>query len=112
MSLAKELNKRITIKRKTCAKDGYGGNVESWTVIGQVWAGVAPPSLTRRRQTKQGGEESIATVPVKVRFGADVQVDDRVECRGVLYEVKHVDNVNFSNRVLILTCEALPQGAL
>lgn len=111
MSFAKELNKRVSIQRKSVTKDSYGGNVESWVAIGKVWAGVAPASLTRRRQTKQGGDESIATIPIKVRFGADVEVDDRVEFRAEIYEVKHVENVGFANRVLILTCELLPQGA-
>jgi SPP1 family predicted phage head-tail adaptor len=111
MNLARELNKRITIQRKSVAKDSYGGNVESWPVVAEVWAGVAPPSLTRRRQTTQGGEESIATVPVKVRFGVNVEVDDRIIFRGAAYEVKHVENVGFDNRVLILTCVSLPLGA-
>ncbi|MTW11427.1 phage head closure protein [Pseudoduganella eburnea] len=112
MTLAKELNKRITIQRKSHTKDSFGGNVESWTNVGNVWAGVAPVSLTRRRQTKQGGEESVTSIPIKVRFGVDVAIDDRILFRGATYEVKQIENPGFANRVLVLTCESLPLGAI
>lgn len=59
---APRLNRRLTLETPTRAADGAGGFVETWTVLGTVWA-----ELTARagREVQSAGA-ALSLVPYKI----------------------------------------------
>lgn len=52
-------NKRITIEQRTAVDDGYGGDIETWTLFAKPWASVFYGSGAEQREAaQQGGSQS------------------------------------------------------
>lgn len=109
--LAKRLKQRIQIESLLAVKDGHGGTVRSWVPFENVAAEVGATAGGRVRQTSKGGEEDIATLPIRIRYLAGINDQMRVAYRGQYYSIDNVDNERQANRTMLLACRAMPAGS-
>lgn len=104
-AIAMQLNKRITIQSLTQTKDTHGGQVDTWTDIALVWAGIKSLSGDERRITKEGGQAAEARTEFMIRYRAGIIEKMRVLYGGKIYNIKHVNDLNEGHRFMILTCD-------
>jgi SPP1 family predicted phage head-tail adaptor len=89
-----ERDRLITLQQKTYTLDGFGGEVITWTTIGQRWASSMPVKDGERF----GNQEAIATITHRFRISWDqaaAQVDPtyRVLFDNRLYDVVAVKEI-------------------
>lgn len=97
------LNRRITIQRRTVTVDSHGGRVESYFNLATVWASLDHP------QTGSGEDMAnalkIATQnTVFVIWKRDVQFTDRITYNGNVYDITRIAEIGL-NQYLQLTAE-------
>lgn len=101
---AGKLKNRITLQELVIVEDGSGGQTRTWKTIQSVWAAL--------RQT--GGGESYqndrltatANFKATIRYRADISPVNRIVFRGLAYQIRSVDNLEFANKWLDLTLES------
>jgi|GEM_PF-1065484 len=101
------LNKRITVESLEVGKDSKGGMVDAWTALPgmPVWAGIKNLSGNERAITSSGGDTKEARSEFTMRYRADVTEQCRIVYKGKFFNIKHLNNFNEENRMLILTCD-------
>ena len=72
MSLASELNERITIQQPTLSDDGYGGKTVGWTELATVSAAVAPLFVTQGERLAADQVTAYAGYRIRLRVRTDV----------------------------------------
>lgn len=77
---AGKLSERITLKRKSAARDAIGGEVITYPTVAVVWA-YAEPIRGRKFEALRIAQSEIV-VTFTIYYRADVQPDWRVEWRG------------------------------
>lgn len=75
-----EMRERIEIRRKALSPDGMGGQVETESLVGILWAKVAVPRS--RDGIVAMREAEIRTHEITVRSYADVRMNDVVAWNG------------------------------
>lgn len=102
---AGELNERVTIQRRTVARDAIGGQIETWQVRAQLWAKVQPMSAGEQYRRQQ--IQAKADWKLTIRYNGDVLPSDRVSWRGHTAEIRGILNPDMRRRFLELSCEEL-----
>lgn len=77
---AGDLDQRITIEKKTMARDGAGGATATWSTRATVWAGMKP--LTGRERENAMRNEATSKYLVVIRYRSDISDTDRISWRG------------------------------
>ncbi|MBB5704635.1 SPP1 family predicted phage head-tail adaptor [Ochrobactrum daejeonense] len=85
------LDRRVTIERKTKTKTPTGSIVESWQAVTTVWAEIVKQS-TSEFFTGYGEAESQKTV-FRIRYRSDITTDDRISYNGTAYNLKDVSEI-------------------
>jgi SPP1 family predicted phage head-tail adaptor len=85
---AGSLRDRITFKRASVSADDYGGEIETWTEIGQRWANVNYGKGQERREAAQIN----ATIPATFRVRRDtltrtIGAKDQIEFDGGTWNI-------------------------
>ncbi|MCE9553425.1 MAG: phage head closure protein [Planctomycetes bacterium] len=93
---------RVTIQRRTTARNSFGEEVATWADIETRWAEVKPVRATEK--LRAGQVEAKTTHIVKMRYGSTVRPQDRIVAKGETLEVIGVVNVNNRNRELEVDC--------
>lgn len=98
-----ELNRRITIEKKTRAADGGGGSNSTWSTFATVWARVKP--MGGREIISADGKSHRLTHKVTVRFRTDITTDMRVKYNGAVMDILSSQDEDDARRWLVLNCE-------
>jgi head-tail adaptor len=99
------LRQVINLERVTSAPDAYGTPVEAWAPLALLRAEVVQGSVAQAAGGAMGAVETVATL-FRVRAGVDVVLADRVQWRGVAYNILAIQPIE-RERGLELRCEAI-----
>jgi SPP1 family predicted phage head-tail adaptor len=96
------LRHRVTIQRKVVTRDAYGEEDFTWENLSTVWASVEP---ARGRDVLQATSEQLTyDTLIKMRYGVEVNPDDRILFNSQYYEVRSVVSVLEKSKELELQC--------
>ena len=97
------LRHKIAIERKQTTPDGVGGFTTAWTPIATPRAHVKDASGTERIQFERINAQ--ARTRFTVRYRSDVRESDRIVFRDVAYNIRHLDNLEYRNRWLVIDAD-------
>lgn len=97
------LRHTITIERLARTTDNAGGWTDSWATLHTVKAAIKNVSGSERLHSMRLDAE--VTMKATIRYLSDLKEADRVVFRGKRYQIRHIDNVEFRDRWLILSLD-------
>lgn len=100
------LDQRVTIERVTYTQTGTGDVIETWNLLAEVWAAVEP--LNGREYFAANSVQSETTTRIRLRYLADLNVVDRINHEGTLYNINSIINPRSGDAELVLMCRAQP----
>lgn len=104
-----KLSERVTIERRTVARDANGGERVTWAVLATRWASVLP--LTGRELFAAQSAHSEVTGKIMFRAPVDVRPDDRIMHGGKVYAVQAVLDAEAARREIVcMVSEGLSDG--
>lgn len=89
---AGELDRRVTIRRATTTRDGYGQQINAWADAGSVWAKVDWVNDGEKWRAGELGVDLAARVTVRYSPGL-VARQDRIAIDGEDYEVAGIKQI-------------------
>ena len=98
---------RVTFQRQGAGDDGYGNVTTPWVDHLTVWADVLEG--LGREKVAAGRVESPKTATIRIRQSTDAATlteADRVQARGVAWNIRSIVRVGRKNDVLEMLCEA------
>lgn len=99
-----ELNKRITIEKKTIEIDDLQNQTEKWTEFHKCWSAVNGVSGREYWQAREQHEEN--AVNFKIRYCKKLDelntTDFRVVFQDKIYDISSIDNVFFADNIVNL----------
>lgn len=99
-----QLNSRITIERRSAARDGIGQPVVGWASFAVVWASIKHPSGLQA--IKASADVSTVHASIRIRYRAGIDASMRVVHGADIYDIRAV----LTNRpagYIDLVCEAI-----
>jgi SPP1 family predicted phage head-tail adaptor len=101
---AKDFTEQVAIEALTLTSDGAGGQAQSWTLRGNVWAIIeqksgSDPEVSGRIATREGYQ-------ITIRYWADVATKDRVEVDGKYFRVVRIDDIERKKKFMKLYVES------
>jgi SPP1 family predicted phage head-tail adaptor len=95
-----KLNQRLTILEQLELTDARGLTKVDWQAVKTVWAGVN--NLYGKEYWEAKSYKAESTLEVVIRFSAfpNLHTHHKIKYRGKLYNVTHVDNLQYANKVL------------
>ncbi|TWI38231.1 phage head closure protein [Paracoccus sulfuroxidans] len=90
MSGAGDLDRRVTLERRTLVDDGYQ-EVETWAPVAVLWSSYTAVSDGERWAA--GSVQADITARFKIRFRADVTTKDRVRYEGKVFNIVAVKEI-------------------
>lgn len=103
------LNRRVTVQRKSAARDEFGGLSDTWEDVVTVWARVVP----LRGQELFRAQQTIAenTHNFYIRYRTDLDTAMRLVYQGLPFNILSLTDVDDRRRELqILTSQGLSSG--
>lgn len=88
---AGKLDRRISIERAVITTDPLGGDSYVWSELAEVWAEVLPISDGERWRAAEVAAN--VTTRFRIRWGANVTVEDRIAYDGRTYEIVGVKEI-------------------
>jgi SPP1 family predicted phage head-tail adaptor len=98
-----DLRQRLRIERPQRAADGGGGAEESWEMVAEVWAAIAP--LAGGERVEADAVVGRITHEVWLRFRADVTPGMRLRLGARLFDVRAAIDFEERRRFLKCMCE-------
>lgn len=83
-----ELDQLITFSERAYVPDGVGGNVTTWTELGDVWALAKPMSGSEKTDFETVNEEATYLFVIRWPLGIDVNSSFRITWDEVYYNVR------------------------
>jgi SPP1 family predicted phage head-tail adaptor len=94
----------ITIQARTGGKDSEGGITDGWADhLPNIFAGVKNLSGNEKMATSQGGQAAVARTEFDILYRDGIDETMRIQYKGKIYNIDHVNNLNEENKRLILT---------
>ena len=87
-----DLKHPVTVERETQVDDGAGGFTSSWATLATVWCAIENPNGRERME-----DQRLISETNKVficRYRTDIQTTDRINWRGVLYNIRWIRNID------------------
>ncbi len=97
------LRESVTIQSPTNTRDSVGGFTTVWTDVLATRAQVR--GLSGSEQFFAQRLEANASVKVTIRYRSGITEDMRVLIRDEPYQIRYIDNLEFRDRWLVMTCE-------
>lgn len=97
------LNRRITIQRRTVTVDSHGGRVESFTDLATVWASLEHPA-TGSGEAMSNALQIATQNTVFVIWKRDIEYTDRISYGGNVYDITRIAELGL-NQYLQITAE-------
>ena len=91
---AKDFTEQVAIEALTLTSDGAGGQAQSWTLRGNVWAII---------EQKSGSDPEVSG---RIRYWSDVATKDRVEVDGKYFRVVRIEDIERKKRFMKLYVES------
>ena len=85
------LDKRISIESRSATLDSYGQEINSWSVVGVVWANVKP--VGGREKMKAMQIDSLLTHTVAIRFDKRFMPPRTVDAWRIVYDSHSSNNI-------------------
>ena len=99
------LRNRVTIQQEGArSSDGQGGYTQTWAAL----ASDVPAYVVQRSARESGAAgrlEADATTEFTIRYRSDVNEAMRILFRGVVYNIRGIENVEFRDRWMRITAE-------
>jgi len=88
---AGQLDRRVTIQRRTLTRNGKGESIESFADLATIWA----QRLDIRAREFFAGQQLQGDVNTRfrIRYRDDVTVLDRLVCEGRTYDIQQVSEI-------------------
>ena len=103
---AGQLNRRVTIERKTGGVDAIGQPLpEGWETFAQVWANVR--FLSGSEAIKADAQTSVVKASIRIRYRTGIDAGMRVIHGAAIYEIKAVLPDEVRREYLDLVCEVV-----
>ena len=93
---------RITIQKKTEARDAIGGTVETWTTDFSRWGHIRP--LSGREVFEAEQLQTRQSHMISLRFTASISTQNRILFQSTLFHIMSVKNPDVRKRVTELGC--------
>jgi SPP1 family predicted phage head-tail adaptor len=103
---AGRLSHRVTVERATDGTDAYGDQVQTWTALATVWAGIEP--LSGREYLAASHVQADVSTRIVMRGipGVTLTPKDRIRFGTRLFDIKQIVDVDLGGRELqIMTLE-------
>ena len=103
----RKLDKRVRIELKTVTKGASGGKRETWSLVAEVWAGIANKAGREQRSTDAGGGlVAVGDSEIEIRYRAGVTATmHRIVHGAKVYDIVHVDDVMEQHDRMLLACK-------
>lgn len=85
---AGDLDRRVTLRRKTVTQDAYGEEIEDWTDLATIWANVRQES--GREFFANATTNAERKVIFRIRWLAGIAVTDKVQYEGRDHDIHEV----------------------
>jgi len=97
---AGEMDRLVTIRQVTVARDAVGGEVETWSDLAIVWAKVRPAAGTE--YTGIPGTVAKDTKEISIWHRTDVTRRMKVDVDGDLYDISRISEIGRREGLKIL----------
>lgn len=101
---AGKLKNKIELQELVIVEDGSGGQTRTWKTIQSVWASLRQTGGSERYQNDR--LTAIANFKATIRYRSDISAVNRIVFRGLAYQIRSVDNLEFMDKWLDLTLES------
>lgn len=98
------LKHKVRIERLELTQDDSGGQVRTWKLVSEVWAYLKQTSGSERLQNDR--LTGIAGFTATIRYRSDISEVNRLIFNDKSYQIRSVDNIEFSNKWLTLSLES------
>ena len=88
----------IEIQAKTIYQDEMGVEREEWKKVGKVFADVKNLYGKEYELAKQ--EKNEKTIKLVIRYGAKITTEMRLILDDKIYNIEHIDNINYKNEFI------------
>lgn len=97
---AGKLKEPVTFQRQSLTTDGAGGMTQSWAAISGApsRAYVVPTGGSERYKSDR--VEAVVRLRLAVRYTSLLRESDRVLIRGLVHNIRFIDNVEFADKWL------------
>ncbi len=100
-----QLDRRITLRNPTEAKDAYGEDVRTYTDLSDVWAKVEYQKSNEKEETER--LTNITKVDFTIRYRSDVTAKTQISWHSETYEV---DGILFIGREEYIVLKAIKRS--
>jgi SPP1 family predicted phage head-tail adaptor len=97
------LNRKIEIQSLVVTSTDTGGFTESWVTLTNAWAKIKNSSGTELIHADQLG--AVAFSDFTIRYRSDLTESMRIIYRGTEFQVRHINNIEESDKFLIIKAE-------
>ena len=98
---AGKLNRRIALQSNAPIQDTYGDMIESWSLIGNVWAEMVSAKGSEKFTAQQ--DAGFDTVVWRIRYRSDLDNLDRVVYDGQNYDILGVNEEGYRTNLILIT---------
>lgn len=102
-NLIDRLNRRIEIQKKSNTEDGFGGFIEEWVKLMNVWAEIKPTTIFENFEAN-GTSEKITHI-ITLRYFSDLKTDNRIKYNNRIFNIKGIINLLEENKILQVEAE-------
>jgi SPP1 family predicted phage head-tail adaptor len=100
------MDRRIRIEQATTSADGYGQPIETWSLLAEVWAEVAPLRGRELWAAQQVNAE--LTTRFRIRYRSDVTEKMRIICEGTEYDIESIAEIGRREGLEIMATAKVP----
>ncbi len=101
--LVDRLNRRVEIQKKTNTEDGFGGFIEEWVKVKDVWAEIKPITIFENFEADRINEKITHTITL--RYLSDLKNDNRIKYGNRIFNIKGIINILEENNTLEVKVE-------
>jgi len=98
---AGKLNRRLALQSNTPSQDSYGDTIESWSLIGNVWAEMVSAKGSEKFTGQQ--DAGFDTVVWRIRYRSDLDNLDRVVFESQNYDILGVNEEGYKTNLILIT---------
>ena len=101
--MQQQLDRRITIQQVTKTPDRFGGEVETWTDLADVWASFRPQTAGERFQSNADILQATTTAAFRIRWRDDLDATMRVIHEGDEWDITGIIPVGRRDKLDLIT---------
>lgn len=91
-------NTPIEVQTKTVTQNKYGVELETWEKKYKLFANVK--NLYGKEYELARQDNAQKTIKLILKSGIDIDTSMRIVFNGKVYDIEHIDNINYSNELL------------